>query len=62
MEGIIKGTLLEAPGAVVALNADQHAPYGIVSDVIDELKKASAARLSFTSEHEETAIPMRRTP
>lgn len=60
--GVIKGALLEAPDAVVALNADEHAPYGIVSDVIDELKEASAARLSFTSEREETAVPTRRTP
>jgi biopolymer transport protein ExbD len=62
VEGIIKGTLLEAPDAVVALNADDKAPYGVVSDVIDELKAASAARLSFTSEHEEPVVPTQRKP
>ncbi len=62
VEGIITGTLLEAPDAVVALNADEHAPYGVVSDVIDELKEASASRLSFTSEREEPAVPTRRSP
>lgn len=56
IEGIIKSTLVERPDAVVALNADEHAPYGIVSDVIEELKDANSARLSFTSEREERPI------
>ena len=62
VEGVIKGTLLDAPDAVVALNADQHAPYGVVSDVIDGLKNANAARLSFTSEREVPALPARPVP
>jgi biopolymer transport protein ExbD len=53
---------METPDAVVALNADAKAPYGVVADVIEELKDASAARLSFTSDREERAIPPRRTP
>lgn len=52
VENLIKATLLERPDAVVALNADTHAPYGVVSDVIEELKQANAARLSFTTERE----------
>jgi biopolymer transport protein ExbD len=62
VEGVIKGTLLDAPDAVVSLNADQHAPYGVVSDVIDGLKNANAARLSFTSEREVPAVPARPAP
>lgn len=56
VEGVVKSTLLEMPDAVVALNADDRAPYGVVADVIEELKDASAARLSFTSDREERAI------
>ena len=52
VENVVKATLLERPDAVVALNADARAPYGVVSDVIEELKQANAARLSFTTEHE----------
>ena len=62
VEGIVLSTLVDMPDAVVALNADQHAPYGIVSDVIDELKEANAARLSFTSEREAGAVSPRRSP
>ena len=61
VEDLIKATLLERPDAVVALNADTHAPYGVVSDVIEELKQANAARLSFTTEREAAPAP-RQTP
>jgi biopolymer transport protein ExbD len=61
VEDLIKATLLERPDAVVALNADTQAPYGVVSDVIEELKQANAARLSFTTEREAAPAP-RRTP
>jgi biopolymer transport protein ExbD len=53
VDGIIKATLFERPDAVVSLNADRQAPYGVVADVIEELKDANSARLSFTSEREE---------
>ena len=62
VEGIVITTILGKPDAIVALNADEHAPYGIVSDVIEALKKANAARLSFTSEREERAVPPRPSP
>ncbi len=62
VEGIVKATLLEKPDAVVSLNADERAPYGVVADVIEELKEANASRLSFTSEREEQAIPPRQSP
>ncbi len=61
VEDLVKATLLERPDAVVALNADARAPYGMVSDVIEELKQANAARLSFTSDREEPPAPP-RTP
>jgi biopolymer transport protein ExbD len=53
---------VEKPGTVVALNADDRAPYGVVADVIEELKDASAALLSFTSDREESTIDRRPTP
>lgn len=62
VEAIIKSSLLEQPGTVVALNADDRAPYGVVADVIEELKDASAALLSFTSDREESTIERRPTP
>jgi biopolymer transport protein ExbD len=60
VEGIVKTILSDKPDAVVALNADERAPYGVVSDVIEELKEANAGRLSFTSNREEPAP--RRAP
>ncbi|HXV14227.1 MAG TPA: biopolymer transporter ExbD [Candidatus Krumholzibacteria bacterium] len=62
VEGIIKTVLMEAPEAVIALNADEKAPYGVVADVIEELKDANAARLSFTSDREERTVPPSRAP
>lgn len=62
VEGIVKSTLLEQPRTVVALNADDRAPYGVVADVIEELKDASVALLSFTSDREESTIERRPTP
>lgn len=62
VEGIIKATLLEKTDAVVAVNADRRSPYGVVADVIEALKRAHAARLSFTSEREEKALAPRRSP
>ncbi len=59
VENLIKATMMERPDAVVALNADTHAPYGVVADVIEELKQANAARLSFTSEQERAPAPPR---
>lgn len=61
VKDLVTATLLEGPDAVVALNADTHAPYGVVADVIEELKQANAARLSFTTEHETAPAP-RRAP
>ena len=62
VEGIVKSALLEQPGTVVALNADDRAPYGVVADVIEELKDASASLLSFTSDREESTIERRPAP
>lgn len=45
-------TMKENPALIVAFNADHRTPNGIVSDVMEELKKANAVRVSFTSDKE----------
>jgi biopolymer transport protein ExbD len=52
VEPIIKSILVERPSLIVAFNADHRTPYGVISDVMDELKKANAIRVSFTSDME----------
>lgn len=52
VEPIIKSILAEKPSLIVAFNADHRTPYGVISDVMDELKKANAIRVSFTSDME----------
>ena len=52
IEDIIINMLIEKPDLIVAFNADDRAPYGVVSDVMEELKKANAIRVSFTSDPE----------
>jgi biopolymer transport protein ExbD len=48
--GIVRRQIEDTPGLVVAFNADERAPYRAVSEVMEELKQANAARVSFTSE------------
>ncbi len=52
VEPIIKTLLAEKPSLIVAFNADHRTPYGIISDVMEELKRANAIRVSFTSDAE----------
>ena len=52
VEPIIKTLMAEKPNLIVAFNADHRTPYGIISDVMEELKKANAIRVSFTSDME----------
>ena len=52
VEPIIKSQLAEKHDLIVAFNADHRTPYGIISEVMEQLKKASAIRVSFTSDIE----------
>jgi biopolymer transport protein ExbD len=52
VEPIIKTLLVEKPSLIVAFNADHRTPYGIISQVMEELKNANAIRVSFTSDME----------
>jgi biopolymer transport protein ExbD len=59
---IIKARILERPDLIVALNADHRVAYGVVADVIEELKEANAVRLSLTSDREEAGATPARPP
>jgi biopolymer transport protein ExbD len=52
--------LQEKPNLIVAFNADDRCPYNVVSQVMEELKKANAVRVSFTSDPETSTQPSRR--
>jgi biopolymer transport protein ExbD len=49
---IMTSALSENPLLIVAFNADQRTPNGIVSDVMEQLKSANAVRVSFTADPE----------
>jgi biopolymer transport protein ExbD len=49
---ILVSVLSEKPSLIIAFNTDRRTPYGIMSDVMEELKKANAIRVSFTSDKE----------
>jgi biopolymer transport protein ExbD len=54
IEGIMKRLLDENPALVVAFNADQRTPSKAVAEVIEQLKKANAVRVTFTADKEES--------
>jgi biopolymer transport protein ExbD len=60
IESIIITMLQEKPNLIVAFNADDRCPYNVVSDVMEELKKANAVRVSFTSDPETSTQKSRR--
>lgn len=60
IEAVILTMMREKPSLIVAFNADDRCPYNIVSDVMEELKKANAVRVSFTSDPETSTQPSRR--
>lgn len=60
VEDILLNMLSERPDIIVAFNADDRAPYGVVSDVMEELKDANAIRVSFTSDPETSTSRSRR--
>lgn len=60
IEDILVSMLSERPDLIVAFNADDRAPYGVVSDVMDQLKDANAIRVSFTSDPETSTQKSRR--
>jgi len=57
IEAIMVNALKENPALIVAFNADHRTPYGVVSDVMEQLKRANAVRVSFTSDREKHSGP-----
>lgn len=53
IDAIIGAKLAENRGLIVAFNIDHRTRYGLVSDIIDQLKEANAVNVSFTSMYEE---------
>jgi biopolymer transport protein ExbD len=52
IKDVMTNALQANPMVIIAFNADHRTPNGIVSDVMEELKKANAVRVSFTSDQE----------
>jgi biopolymer transport protein ExbD len=57
IEAIMVNALKDNPALIVAFNADHRTPYGVVSDVMEQLKRANAVRVSFTSDREKHTGP-----
>jgi biopolymer transport protein ExbD len=53
INAIIASRLAENRGLIVAFNIDHRTRYGLVSDIIEQLKEANAVNVSFTSMYEE---------
>jgi biopolymer transport protein ExbD len=49
IEPIMIKKLKENPALIVAFNADDQTPYDVMNKAMDELKKAQALRVSFTT-------------
>ena len=52
IKSIMTDAIVANPLLIVAFNADQRTPSGVVHDVIEQLKEANAVRVSFTSDPE----------
>lgn len=55
IKDIMVATMRDNPSLIVAFNADHRTPNGVVSDVMEELKKANAVRVSFTSDKDKAS-------
>jgi biopolymer transport protein ExbD len=52
VEAIIAQRIRANPGIIVAFNTDENASYGVMADIMEQLKRASAVRVSFASRKE----------
>ena len=50
--GIVAKKMQENPRIIVSIKADERAPYGVVSDVMEELRRAGALRINFATKRE----------
>jgi biopolymer transport protein ExbD len=56
VEGIVAQRIRANPGIIVAFYTDENAPYGVMSDIMEQLKRASAVRVSFASKKEKMSF------
>lgn len=52
VEKVMRNKLQKDPRAIISLRADKRARYGVVSDLMEELRKADALRVSFGTKKE----------
>ena len=52
VEKVMKKKLQDDPKTIISLRADKRARYGVVSDLMEELRKADALRVSFGTKRE----------
>jgi biopolymer transport protein ExbD len=52
VEAVVAQRIRVNPGIIVAFYTDEGAPYGVMSDIMEQLKRASAVRVSFASKKE----------
>ena len=50
--GIILGKLAQNPALIVAFKADHQVAYSVMDDVMEEMKKVNATKVSFSSDFE----------
>ena len=49
---LIHGKLIANPRLIISLKADGAAPFGVVSDILQELRKVEALRVNFATSRE----------
>ena len=54
IEPLVLVKLRENPALIIAFNTDENAPYGVMDDAIEQLKRANALSVSFTTTLEES--------
>jgi len=52
IQTIILGKLTQNPALIVALNGDKQTNYKLMSEIMEELKKVNATKVSFTTDFE----------
>ena len=49
---IMNGKMIEDPRTIVSIKADADAEFGLIADVLEELRKAEALRVNFATNQE----------
>ena len=49
---VVANKMQENPRIIVSIKADKRAPYGAISDVMEELRRAGALRINFATKRE----------